>query len=132
MTYDGNQMVSQTYQDATTHLASYFSYDGDGNLLTITRYTYVSGSAATHATTNYAYDGGERTAITTQDVSGNVLQSDLYSYDAAGRLASQNDDGVVTAFGYDATGQLTTDGATRLQLRRQWQSHHRGLRDRRG
>ena len=46
MAYDGNRMVSQTYQNATTHLVSYFSYDGDGNILTISRYTYV-GCAAT-------------------------------------------------------------------------------------
>ncbi len=112
MTYDGNQMSSLTYQDATTHLASYFAYDGDGNVLSISRYSYVSGVPQLVATTGYVYDGGEVTSITTQDVAGDVLQSDLYSYDAAGRLASQDDDGVTTVFGYDATSQLLSDGST--------------------
>ena len=132
MTYDGNQMVSQTYQDATTHLASYFSYDGDGNILTITRYTYVSGAPQLTATTYYAYDGGERTAITTQDASveraaiGPVQLRRGWTLGLADRRRRRH------GIRLRRHGPADHGRRDRLQLRRQRQSHHRGLRDRRG
>ena len=109
--YDGNQMASMTYQDAATQLRSDFTYDGDGNVLTITRYSDAAGIQVDGQTT-YAYDGGQVTSIVSEDGSGDVLQTDAYAYDAAGRVSSQTDNGVLTVYAYDATGQLTSDGTT--------------------
>ena len=112
-TYDGGRLTSLTYQDAGgVQLTTAFTYDADGNVLTAARYAVVSGTAQLAAQTNYAYDGGEMTSIVTTDPSGNVIQSDSYTYDVAARLSSQTDDGVLTAYAYDATSQLTVDGGT--------------------
>ena len=112
-TYDGGRMTSLTYQDAGgVQLTTAFTYDGDGNVLTAARYAVVSGAAQLAAQTNYAYDGGLVTSIVTTGPSGNVIQSDSYTYDVAARLSSQTDNGVLTAYAYDATSQLTVDGGT--------------------
>ena len=106
-------MTSLTYQDAGgVQLTTAFTYDADGNVLTTVRYAVVSGTAQLAAQTNDAYDGGLVTSIVTTDPSGNVIQSDLYTYDVAARLSSQTDNGVLTAYAYDATSQLTVDGGT--------------------
>ena len=52
------------------------------------------------------------TSIVTTDPGNNVIQSDSYTYDVAARLSSQTDDGVITAYAYDATSQLTVDGGS--------------------
>ena len=112
-TYDGNQMMTKSYVDSTTHLVSDFTYDGDGNLLTVSRYAVVSDTPVLAAATVYAYDGGQVTSIVSEDASSDVLQSDVYTYDPAGRVASATVNGVETDYSYDATGQLTSDSVDR-------------------
>ena len=55
------------------------------------------------------------------DGSGNVLASYSYSYDAAGQLSSETDNGVTTNYAYNATGELIQAGSTTYSLRRQRQ-----------
>ncbi|OAI40494.1 hypothetical protein AYO40_00745 [Planctomycetaceae bacterium SCGC AG-212-D15] len=109
--YDGNQVVSKTYQDANNQLRVDFTYDLAGNVLTETRYSDLAGTQL-QGTTEYAYDGNELTSITHKDASGNVTAQYLYTYDLAQQLSSETDNGTPIGYSNDATGQLTSAGNT--------------------
>ncbi len=111
MTFDGDQLASTSYQDGSTQLLVKFTYDQDGNVATETRYSDVAGTQL-QGTTQNGYDGNQLTSIVQKDGSGNVLASYGYTYDAANRLTSETDNGSLTTYSYDATGQLIQAGST--------------------
>ncbi len=43
-TYDDNRVVKKTYSDSLTQMAVTFTYDGNGNVLTETRYSDTAGT----------------------------------------------------------------------------------------
>ena len=111
MTYGGlGQVLTKTYQDSSTQLRVDYTYDQDGNVLTETRYSDLAGTDKV-GFTQYAYTGNLVTSIVHEDGSGGVLASYSYTYDAAGRLRSETEDGTTTDYTYDAAGQLTEAGS---------------------
>src|SRR5262249_21368096 len=56
-------------------------------------------------------DAGRLTNRQHKDGLGNVLQNTTYTYDLADRITAQIVDGTTTSYSYDATNQLTADGA---------------------
>jgi RHS repeat-associated protein len=110
LVYDGNEIVSKTYQDANTQLRVDFTYDLAGNLLTETHYSDLAGTQF-QGTTQYAYDGNQLTSIYQADGNGNVLASYTYTYDEAGRLSSETQNGITTNYAYNAAGQLIEAGS---------------------
>jgi RHS repeat-associated protein len=112
MTYNAlGQVVTKTYQDATTQLRADYTYDQDGNVLTEARYSNLAGTQLV-ARTQYGYDGNELTSIVTTDSAGNTIASYNYTYDTAGWLISETDNGVTTNYAYDPHGQLIQAGST--------------------
>ncbi len=93
------------------------TYDADGQYATITYYSDLDGGASNLVmTATYAYDDvGQLTGLVYTDASSATIRSFAWTYDDAGRATSHDSDVAaedVTAYTYDATGQLlTTDYA---------------------
>ena len=153
-TYDaaGNLVEKVEAAGTAAERTTAYTYDDDGNLLTVT----VAGDDATEAAqTVMTYDdagnltavtdpAGGLTQFTRHDVMGNVLEKIdargktwLYTYDNLGRLLSVTDPGArTTTHTYDAVGNRTEtldaagrktefayDGRNNLVLRRDHQGH---------
>src|SRR5260370_21596950 len=87
------------------------SYDLDGRVLTLSRFSDVAGQTL-DGRTQYGYDdAGRTTSITNRDGSGQLLSQYLSSYDAAGRSLSENDDGGTTPYSFPNTKELAQDGS---------------------
>ncbi|MCE9567336.1 MAG: hypothetical protein K8U57_35490 [Planctomycetes bacterium] len=110
-TYDGGQVATKTFTDGTNELRVDYTYDKDGNVLTETRFADLAGTVPAGGAT-YTYDGNRLVSIEQTNGSGAVVSNSSYSYNAGDQLTSKTETGVTTAFSYDATGQLTQDGAT--------------------
>ena len=84
-----------------------YTYNALGLRATTNRYADAAGTALVGSST-YSYDAlGQLTDLVHQDGSQTVLASYEYAYDPAGLLASETDDGQITTYQNDATGQLT-------------------------
>jgi len=93
-----------------------FSYCTCGTLLGMTRFSDIAGTNLV-GTTAYVYDVALRlTNLTHKGPTGNTLVNYVYTYDAAGRVTSENSHGESVAFTYDRTGQLTDADRTNSQL----------------
>jgi RHS repeat-associated protein len=109
--YDGNQLMSRQFSGPDgEQLREDFTYDHAGNVQTQKRYADLAGTDLVGTTQN-TYDGDQLTNIVQTDGSGSTLASYSYSYDHAGRLMSEIDNGVTTSYAYDSTGQLIAEGA---------------------
>jgi RHS repeat-associated protein len=109
--YDGNQLMSRQFNGPDgEQLREDFTYDHAGNVQTQKRYADLAGTDLVGTTQN-TYDGDQLTDIVQTDGSNAVLASYSYSYDHAGRLMSETDNGVTTSYAYDSTGQLIAEGA---------------------
>jgi RHS repeat-associated protein len=87
-----------------------FTYDANGNVLTQTRYSDLAGTHKIGMTIT-SYDAKQRvTKIQHQDGTGIVLDNFLYTYDSAGRLRTENNNGVTKTYTYDVNDQLLSDG----------------------
>jgi YD repeat-containing protein len=102
LVWDGGLLVSKAYQVAHTLLRVDFSYDEDGNLLSATRYSDVAGTQLVGKAV-CAYDANLVTSIVQTDGGGATLASYGYSYDTAGRLTSETDNGAQVSYSYHAT-----------------------------
>ncbi len=87
--YDGNQVVSKTFQDSSSQLRVDFTYDPAGNVVSQRRYADVAGTDW-RGGPHYGYDGGSRSRSSNQDADANVLANYSYSYEAC-RLAGLGD-----------------------------------------
>jgi RHS repeat-associated protein len=59
----------------------------------------------------YAYDGDQHvSSILSYDSSSSIIENYSYTYDPAGNLATQTENGDYSYFNYDASGQLTLVG----------------------
>lgn len=99
--YDAlDDMIEQAPPNTTDQSAATYTYDGDGNVLTLT-----DGSG----TTSYTYDGDNQvTAIDYSDAgSGYTAPTDVtYSYDADGNRTEMTDGTGTTDYYYDGLGRL--------------------------
>jgi uncharacterized protein RhaS with RHS repeats len=88
------------------------SYTGQGQVAGLTRDSNLAGTQKV-GDSQYTYDGdGNLTHLQQQNGTGGVLADYQYSYDGADRLVSQNANGTVTGYRYDAADQLTSAGGT--------------------
>ncbi|MBE0411428.1 MAG: hypothetical protein IBX69_17025, partial [Anaerolineales bacterium] len=125
-TYDGlSRVIEAVYNDVTSFT---YDYDGAGNLLSFSRWNGIEVE-----TVNFVYNGANQ--IECLDGDGNGLCGDpedipytydrygnltsdgvkTYSYDAANRLTSVNEGGIVTTYAYSGDGDRvsqTVDGVT--------------------
>jgi RHS repeat-associated protein len=88
-----------------------FEYDGDGNLMSVNRYSDLAGTQLVGASI-YAYNPQGLVSSIQHSAGGTMLATFAYNYDAAGELTSGVDNGTTTAYAYDAAGQLTSAGPT--------------------
>lgn len=107
-----NRLVTRTFTDGTTQARLDYAYTARDQVQAVTRSADLAGTALV-GTSAYSYDdGGRVTGITHKDATAAPLAAYAYQYDAADRLTQKTENGAVTAYGYDAVGQLTQDGAT--------------------
>jgi RHS repeat-associated protein len=111
--YDAdNQLTSVQLTSGSTQLREDLSYQNNGLLSTLTRYSNVAGlTTEMVGSTSYLYDAADRvTAITDYSSTASVLASYTYGYDAGSRLTSETDNGSLETYAYDADNQLTYAG----------------------
>ena len=110
-TYDGNhQLESRTFVGQGQEMRLDFTYTSQGQVATITRFSDLAGTQEV-AESFYSYDPlGNVTEIENVSASGAVIDDFQYSYDEAGELVSETDNGVPTTYAYDVTGQLVGAG----------------------
>jgi YD repeat-containing protein len=86
------------------------TFDGDGRVLTKTRYSDAAGTVLV-VTSVYGYDlEGRVTSIVHKDGAGITLAAYAYAYDSEGRLIQKTDHSVTTVYSYDAQDQLIEAG----------------------
>jgi RHS repeat-associated protein len=86
------------------------TFDGDGRVLTKSRYSDAAGTVLV-VTSVYEYDlEGRVTSIVHKDGEGETLAAYAYAYDSEGRLIAKTDHGVTTVYVYDAQDQLIEAG----------------------
>jgi YD repeat-containing protein len=89
-TYDAdNRQTSEQFNDGSTQLRVDSTYDGDGNILTQTRYANLAGTELVGQTVN-TYDADDRmTQIVDKDASANVIEDFQTTYDTAGLVTTE-------------------------------------------
>jgi YD repeat-containing protein len=91
-----------------------YSYDSDGNTITVNNYRTLGLTGATVSTTTSVYDAQDRKifeiepSVTDATTGLTVNPTIQYVYDAAGRLVSETAPNGTTTFAYDALGRLTS------------------------
>jgi len=110
--YDGaNRLISRSFSGpGQDPLRIDFTYTAEGKLDLQTRYSDLSGTQV-RTVVDYDYDAeGRVTDIEYRDGSGAIVADYEYTYEG-GLLVSQNANGNITTYDYDAQGQLIADGA---------------------
>jgi len=112
--YDAdNELLSEQFGGTgQTPLRVDLTYYADGTISTETRYSDLAG---THVVvmSSYSYNNDRQiTSILDQDGSSNTVASFTYTYDQAGRVTSENNQGVITNYTYDADNELLSDGTS--------------------
>ncbi len=115
-TYDArNQLTNLTFSGTgITPEAVAFTYDNQGNMTGLTRYSDLAQTQVV-ASTSYTYDpANQMTAITDANAAGTTLVSYGYTYDAAGRITQETRTWASGAssdtltYGYTNNNQLTS------------------------
>ena len=84
----------------------------DGGVALRRRGRHGAGGSALVGTTNEAYDAaGNVTSIVDKDAAGTVLLTYDYTYNTAGQLTSETDNGTTIDYQYDGAGQLIAAGS---------------------
>jgi RHS repeat-associated protein len=112
--YDGvgNLTTREFGGTSQTPLREDLTYTSRNQIATETRYSDLAGTTLV-ATSADTYDSvGRVTNIQHAGTTGTALANYTYTYDLASRLTSEQDNGTSTAYGYDATSQLTSAGAS--------------------
>jgi RHS repeat-associated protein len=99
-------------------LCAGFSFNGLGSYARLGRPTTTTeavGTAVAGTTqvgqTNSTYDDARRlTVLQHLDGSSSAFQTTTYSYDLAGRMTAEDENGSVISYSYDAADQVTADG----------------------
>jgi RHS repeat-associated protein len=112
--YDGdNRLTSRQFQDSlvtAAHLRFDDTYTPQGMLMSRTRYTDTTTLHVAGAAAYTYYDAGRLNTLTQTGTAGGVLASYVYTYDNAGLLATERDNGASTiTYGYDNADQVTAD-----------------------
>ena len=85
------------------------TYDGDGEILTETRYSNLAGTQVVETTSSTYDSDGEVTNILDQDGSGNTLAVFTYTYNLGGLVTSEAGLGVTTTYTYDADDEILSE-----------------------
>jgi RHS repeat-associated protein len=112
--YDGvGNLTSRQFGGVSqTPLREDQTFNSRNQVATQTRYSDLAGSTLV-GTSAYSYDSpGRVTNIQHAGKTGTILANYTYTYDLASRMTSKQDNGTSTAYGYDATSQLTSAGAS--------------------
>jgi RHS repeat-associated protein len=110
--WDANgDVTSTTFTDGATSLREDYTYNAAGQVASSQRASDLAG-ANVIGTSSYAYDLAERlTSITHKDGQGNTLDAYQYTYDLADQVTQEASLlGGTRNFGYNADGQLSSDG----------------------
>ena len=111
---DNNLLTREETGEGGALLVSY-TY-ADGQTATITDYSDLAGTEPVAETVD-SYDSDGRMIEQVQysggnSASGTAFLTTLYAYNDANELASETDNGVTQAYGYDAGGELLGNGTT--------------------
>ena len=111
---DNNLLTREETGEGGALLVSY-TY-ADGQTATITDYSDLAGTEPVAKTVD-SYDSDGRMIEQVQysggnSASGTAFLTTLYAYNDANELASETDNGVTQAYGYDAGGELLGNGTT--------------------
>jgi RHS repeat-associated protein len=112
--YDADsELISEQFGGAgQTPLRIDITYDGDGRILTETRYSDLAGTRKVGESV-YTYDAdGEITNLTDLDGSSNVIANFTYTYDQAGHVLTEDNLGLITTYTYDADNELTSQSSS--------------------
>jgi YD repeat-containing protein len=115
-TYDTDgRLVTRTLTNGSNeHGRVDLGYDNNGNITSITRWQDLAGTQKVATTTGTYDNNGQVTNLTTTNAGNTVLENFSSTYDAAGQLTTELDNGTSTGFSYDADGQLTGNGGQSL------------------
>jgi RHS repeat-associated protein len=98
---------------STTQVRIGLAYQANGELSTLSRFNALGGPVTPIGTTTYLYDAADRvTSIFQYNSSGTAILSYTYSYDHAGNVSQEVDNGTTVTYAYDSDNQLTGDGGT--------------------
>jgi YD repeat-containing protein len=109
LTYDphGRLVSRQLTGTGQTPVGLALGYNPRGQVATATR--SLAGMAQGQSL--FSYDsGGNLTHLQHQKAAGQVVADYQYACDSGDRLASENDNGTSTCYGYDGADQLTSAG----------------------
>ncbi|HZZ79558.1 MAG TPA: RHS repeat-associated core domain-containing protein [Gemmataceae bacterium] len=105
-----NRLTTREYSGQGEELRVDYTYSPMDEIETETRYSDLAGTALVGSTV-YAYDGDEQTtSILSYDSTSAIIENYSYTYDPAGNLATQTENGDYSYFNYDGANQLTLVG----------------------
>jgi RHS repeat-associated protein len=109
--YDGtDRLTSRQFTDGTTPVRMDWTYTARDQIQNLTRFSDLAGTQVV-GTTAYSYDDvGRTTNILSTDKFAATIANYTTSYDIAGRVTVETDNGTPVTFSYDNTNQLTGDG----------------------
>ncbi|MBP3957828.1 RHS repeat protein [Gemmata sp. G18] len=113
VTFDAlnRQTSEQTAGTGISAIRFDYAYTARGEVASFTRYSNLPGTTVV-GTTTHDYDAaGRETHLKSTNGAGTVLANYTYTYDAAGQVTTKQENGTTTIYSYDATAQLTADGA---------------------
>jgi RHS repeat-associated protein len=109
-----NQLTEKQFSDTGSHTLSVgYTYDAAGELAQLNRYSDANATTLI-GYTSYGYDNaGRTTSITHKNAGGTTIDSYNYTYDAAGRVATESSTLAPSAtYSYDRDSQLLSDGTS--------------------
>jgi RHS repeat-associated protein len=115
--YDGDgRLTSRQLTAGPAPVRLNLGHTPDGQTASLTRYKDLAGTQKVgYSALTYDY-AGNLLEIQHQNGAGGVLDDFQYTYDKGDRLASENDSGTVTNYGYDYANQLTSAGSKNYTL----------------
>ncbi|MFN8570402.1 MAG: hypothetical protein U0132_00010, partial [Gemmatimonadaceae bacterium] len=113
ITWDNNNRVTQrSFSDGTAQLAIGYQYNNRDDVTEVDRYSDSSASTLIGKTLYVFDDGGRNTSISHKNASNTVIDSFSYTFDHADRVSQETSTlGPTQNYGYDPTGQLTSDSS---------------------
>ena len=107
--WDGGNLVAQSFQNGATVGLLSLAYNQAGEMTGMTRFADLAATTLV-GSTSLGYDAGMVDSILHTDGSGNTLASFGYGYDTTGQMTLEVNNGSSTNLGYNGDGELTSAG----------------------